>query len=110
MQKSKWTSHIQSSIPVVARSTRAGGAHLFLPIPMNKIQVTSLLIERLEHIPADSVWAHRASGLRGSLLKIVESLEAGRESNPQKLEDLYDLGFHILEEAAKGKHWSPNGS
>jgi hypothetical protein len=39
---------------------------------MNELQVTSMLIERLEHIPADSIWAHRASGVRGQLLRILE--------------------------------------
>lgn len=29
-------------------------------------QVTFMLIERLEHIPVDSIWAQRASGTRGS--------------------------------------------
>jgi hypothetical protein len=71
---------------------------------MKSIQVTSILVERLEHIPADSIWAHRASGLRGALLKLIERLEAGEVVNPQKLDDLCGLGFQILEEAAKEKH------
>ena len=62
-----------------------------------------MLIERLEHIPADSIWAHRASGVRGSLLKIIESLENGEMIDPQQYEKLYDLGFRILEAAAKEK-------
>ena len=62
-----------------------------------------MLIERLEHIPADSIWAHRASGVRGSLLKIIESLENGGMIDPQQYEKLYDLGFRILEAAAKEK-------
>jgi len=70
---------------------------------MDTLQVTFMLIERLEHIPADSIWAHRASGVRGSLLKILESLEAGEVIDPQKYEKLYNLGFRILEAAAKEK-------
>jgi len=35
---------------------------------MNGMQVTSMLVERLEHIPAASIWAQRASGARASLL------------------------------------------
>ena len=62
-----------------------------------------MLIERIEHIPADSIWAHRASGVRGSLLKIIESLENGEMIDPQQYEKLYDLGFRILEAAAKEK-------
>ncbi|MGD0006534.1 MAG: hypothetical protein ABSE06_20165 [Anaerolineaceae bacterium] len=35
-----------------------------------------LLISRLEHLSADSRYAHRASGLRGSLWRCVEEMEA----------------------------------
>jgi hypothetical protein len=62
-----------------------------------------MLIGRLEHIPADSIWAHRASGVRGSLLKMIESLESGGVIDPQQYENLYNLGFRILEAAAKEK-------
>ena len=70
---------------------------------MNLIPVTSLLIERLEHIPADSVWAHRASGVRGSLIKMVDNLESGSIINQKRWEEFYRLGYRILEEAAKEK-------
>ena len=63
-----------------------------------------MLIGRLEHIPADSIWAHRASGIRGSLLKMLESLEAGAAIDLHKYEEIYNLGFHILEAAVKEKH------
>ena len=62
-----------------------------------------MLIGRLEHIPADSIWAHRASGVRGSLLKMIESLECGEMIDPSAYEKLYNLGFRILEAAAKEK-------
>jgi hypothetical protein len=39
------------------------------------------LLGRLERLSADSYWAHRASGLRGSLLKCVEQIETAREKN-----------------------------
>ena len=70
---------------------------------MDILQVTFMLIERLEHIPADSIWVHRVSGVRGSLLKMIESLETGGVSDPQSYEKLYTLGFRILEAAAKEK-------
>lgn len=70
---------------------------------MDILQVTFMSIERLEHIPADSIWAHRASGIRGSLLKMVESLEIGGVIDPQQYGKLYELGFRILEAAAKQK-------
>jgi hypothetical protein len=70
---------------------------------MNRVQVTSLLVERLEHIPADSIWAHRASGVRGSLLKMLETMETGVMIDLQRYEKLHYLGFQILEAAAKEK-------
>ena len=62
-----------------------------------------MLIGRLEHIPADSIWAHRASGVRGSLLKMVESLERGEMIDTSAYKKRYNLGFRILEAAAKEK-------
>lgn len=67
---------------------------------MKSIPVTSLLLERLERIPADSIWAHRASGLRGSLLAIVEQLEEQSLEDPE-VKRLIAYGFQILENAAR---------
>ena len=71
---------------------------------MNLKQVTSMLVERLEHIPADSIWAHRSSGIRGSLLRTLESIEVGAPINQQKYEEIYSLSFWILKQAAIEKH------
>lgn len=70
---------------------------------MKSIRVTSLLLERLERIPADSVWAHRASGLRGSLFAIVEKLEDGQQVEDLEMKRLIAYGFQILENAAREK-------
>lgn len=70
---------------------------------MKSIRVTSLLLERLERIPADSVWAHRASGLRGSLLAIEEQLEDGQQVDDPAMKRLIAYGFQILENAAREK-------
>jgi hypothetical protein len=67
---------------------------------MKSIHVTSLLLERLERIPSDSIWAHRASGLRGSLLAIVEQLEEQSLEDPE-VKRLISYGFQILENAAR---------
>ncbi len=57
------------------------------------------LIERLEHLSADSTYAHRASGLRGSLLRYAERIESGdrldRDDHAQ-LDQLVEYGFEIL--------------
>jgi hypothetical protein len=69
------------------------------------VDQTYLLISRLERLSADSVWAHRASGLRGALLRVLEVWE----TNPDRLyieelvrlQDLVDYGFRLVENAAK---------
>jgi len=56
----------------------------------------------LERLSADSVWAHRASGLRGSLLRALAGLDT-RQPTPSELSELNQLvriGFNILEQAA----------
>lgn len=64
----------------------------------NKI---NLLLDRLERLSVDSVWAHRASGLRGSLIKALEKFD---KTDPiltgAQLENLIDLGFQVLTDAA----------
>jgi hypothetical protein len=68
---------------------------------MKNTDVTSLLLERLERIPADSIWAHRASGVRGALLRIAEQLQDGQSVTGPELKQLISYGFKILENAAR---------
>jgi diketogulonate reductase-like aldo/keto reductase len=84
-------------------------------MPLHKIETARLLISRLEHLSADSYYAHWASGLRGSLLRYLEHAEAtghspaiGNFSQPQ-IEEMLSLGFQILEKAAKEIR-SPNST
>jgi len=67
------------------------------------LELIRLLLARLERISVDSYWAHRASGVRGSLLRALEKLEAGRPFQKSKLEPLISKGFDILEQAALEK-------
>lgn len=67
-----------------------------------------MLITRLERISADSIWAHRASGYRGTLLRWLDKLnqEARAGSSPSQMEietlvELLDTAFELLERAAK---------
>ena len=62
-----------------------------------------MLLDRLERISADSFWAHRASGARGSLLKLVEQMDAGAFIPPKEAAELMKIGFSILEQAALKK-------
>jgi hypothetical protein len=68
------------------------------------IELIKRLIDRLEHLSADSTYAHRASGLRGSLLRYVERIEAGDQMNSDdqaQLNQLVENGFEILILSAK---------
>jgi hypothetical protein len=66
-------------------------------------KLIAMLLNRLERISADSVWAHRASGIRGSLLRELDQLQSGRESDPKSLQALIETAFQILRGAAKRK-------
>jgi len=67
-------------------------------------QFLEMLLARLERISADSYWAHRASGVRGALLRVLEKLENGRPVSGSELKRLVDLGFRILENATMEKY------
>jgi len=64
------------------------------------LQLLQMLLARLERVSVDSYWAHRASGVRGSLLRAVEALEAGQPVSTPVLRQVVEQGFHILERAA----------
>jgi hypothetical protein len=66
-----------------------------------QVQLVSLLLMRLERVSVDSYWAHRASGVRGGLLRALEKIEAGQAVNGSALKRLMDQGFQILERAAR---------
>ena len=63
-----------------------------------------LLMARLERISVDSYWAHRASGVRGALIRSMEGSKEQENLDIQTLESLSKLGFQILERAAREKH------
>jgi len=66
-----------------------------------------LVVQRLERISADSIWARRSSGHRGALLRWIEQLEKVEgelELLPEekmRLKSLVDAGFRFLERAAQ---------
>ena len=69
----------------------------------NLFETARSVTAKLERLSADSVWAHRASGLRGSLLKALERVEINGPSQDavSDLERLVEAGFEILENAAR---------
>jgi hypothetical protein len=76
-----------------------------MAIDSGLLEHARLLSSRLERLSADSLWAHRASGVRGALLKLLESLEradlASKPAEAEQLHDLVNYGFRLLENAAK---------
>jgi hypothetical protein len=80
----------------------------------------SLLISRLERLSADSHYAHRASGLRGSLLRFLEQVERSNQDGvllpipAHQVEETLALGFDILEKAAREvrppRRWDQRGN
>ena len=86
---------------MVARSTRAGGTSIYMKSLETSDKLIRLLLPRLERISVDSYWAHRASGVRGALVKILEQMETGSAVDPASLKANILIGFEILKEAAK---------
>jgi hypothetical protein len=63
------------------------------------------LVLRLERLSADSYWAHKASGVRGSLLRCLDEINVNNQYTPQdsqftNLGILVDEAFQILKSAA----------
>ena len=61
------------------------------------------LLSRLERISADSSVAYRASGVRGSMLRVVEKLETGKPVSGADVIRLVNSAYSLLEKAAQEK-------
>jgi len=86
---------------VVARLTRTKGTLILMESPEDNAKIIRLLLPRLERISVDSYWAHRASGVRGALTKLLEQMETGEAIHPEAIKTNILIGFEILKEAAK---------
>ncbi len=65
------------------------------------IQLLKLLAGRLERLNVDSLWARRASGTRGNIIKILAKIERGQEIDRARLSPLIDRAFEVLTHAAQ---------
>jgi hypothetical protein len=65
------------------------------------LELIRLLLARLERISVDSYWAHRASGIRGSLLRLLETVEDQRPVTGVETKRLMQAGFEILDKAVQ---------
>ena len=71
--------------------------------PTEETKIIQLLLARLERVSADSYWAHRASGIRGALLRTLEEIEKGTFTGQANTNELISSAFTILNRAAKEK-------
>ena len=71
--------------------------------PTEDIKLIRLLLTRLERVSVDSYWAHRASGIRGALLKQLDELEKGTPAGQARIAALISSAFHVLTHAAREK-------
>ncbi|MDL1909613.1 hypothetical protein FBQ81_02790 [Chloroflexi bacterium CFX6] len=69
--------------------------------PQPDLQLLRMVSDRLERISADSIWAHRASGVRGSLLRILDEARGESPPDPGAIASVLAAAFRILEGAAK---------
>lgn len=76
------------------------------------VRTLRFLLARLERISADSVVAHRASGVRGAMLRALDQLEKQEQAYPDaqradqrvpehEVKRLIESGYLLLERAAK---------
>jgi hypothetical protein len=72
-----------------------------MEFPQPSEKLIRLLLARLERISVDSYWAHRASGVRGALTKLLAQMEMGETINPVSLQRNLLIGFEILNRAAE---------
>ena len=65
------------------------------------IELLRMLTKRLERLSVDSIWARRANGLRGALVKALASADEGSPPDTAQLELLIARSFEILSKAAR---------
>lgn len=71
--------------------------------PNDEIKLIRLLLARLERVSVDSYWAHRASGIRGALLRTLDENEKGTSTGQSNTAELISSAFKILTRAAREK-------
>jgi hypothetical protein len=67
-----------------------------------------MVLSRLERVSADSALAHRASGVRGALLRSLERSEPAARLDQAALDAILTTAFKILEQEA-GKYSARSG-
>jgi hypothetical protein len=65
------------------------------------IELLRMLAERLERLSVDSLWARRASGLRGNIVRLLDEFDTGQDIESARLSLLIQHAFEILRRAAQ---------
>ena len=65
------------------------------------VRTLRFLLARLERISADSVVAHRASGVRGAMLRVLDQLEKQEQVQDEEVRRMVASGYILLQRAAK---------
>jgi hypothetical protein len=66
-----------------------------------RIDLLRMLTKRLERLSVDSIWARRANGLRGSLVKALSAADEGTPPDAGHLDLLIEHSFTLLSKAAR---------
>ena len=69
--------------------------------PDADIELLRMLTKRLERLSVDSIWARRANGLRGALVKALAAADEGSPPDTAQLDILITRSFEILSKAAR---------
>lgn len=67
------------------------------------LRTLRFLLARLERISADSVVAHRASGVRGAMFRVLDQLEKQEQASDEEVKRLIESGYILLHKAAREK-------
>ncbi|HKJ38952.1 MAG TPA: hypothetical protein VJ972_09265 [Anaerolineales bacterium] len=67
------------------------------------LRTLRFLLARLERISADSVVAHRASGVRGAMFRALDQLEKQEQVSDDEVKRLIKSGYVLLHRAAEEK-------
>ena len=80
-----------------------GGGSFVILVGMDEEPLRTLrfLLARLERISADSVTAHRASGVRGAMLRAIDQFEKREQVPDYELKRLIESGYLLLQRAAR---------
>lgn len=66
-----------------------------------RISLLRMLVARLERLSVDSIWARRANGLRGSLVKALLAADENQPLQAEHLDMLIERSFEILSKSAR---------